>query len=109
MGRLIAALLILANVFCAASVAQAQSMCPDGSFVARGPCQLTPDGRYIDYSRRGNQMAPDGTFVPDYGRGVQMAPDGTFHPGGRNLTMCPDGSFVVGRCVMAPDGRFIGR
>ena len=29
------------------SMAQAQYMCPDGSYVAGTRCVLTPDGRYV--------------------------------------------------------------
>ena len=103
----------------------AQVMCPDGSFVARGPCTLCPDGSFIGGGGR-CQLAPDGSFIPEqriparrnpYGGytpeqvvAPQMAPDGTFHPGGRPLIMCPDGSFVVGtRCVLMPNGGFIGQ
>lgn len=92
-----------------ASTASAQVMCPDGSFVSRGPCVMCPDGSFIGGGAR-CQMAPNGRFVPETRQGPQMAPDGSFVPGGRGLTMCPDGSFVAGtRCVMTPNGRFVGQ
>jgi hypothetical protein len=92
-----------------ASTASAQVMCPNGSFVSRGPCVMCPDGSFIGGG--GNcQMAPNGQFVPQTRQGPQMAPDGSFVPGGRGMTMCPDGSFVAGtRCVMMPNGGFVGQ
>jgi len=118
-GLLVVSLLLVSgSVF-------AQVLCPDGSFVARGPCQLCPDGTFIGGSGR-CQIAPDGSFVPE-GRipahqtpsggfmpertlFPQIAPDRSFHQGGRQLTLCPDGTFVAGtRCVLAPNGRFVGQ
>ncbi len=92
-----------------ASTASAQVMCPDLSYVARGPCVMCPDGSYIGGGAR-CQMAPNGKFVPQTRQGPQMAPDLSFVPGGRGMTMCPDGSFVAGtRCVLAPNGRYVGK
>lgn len=93
----------------AASAASAQVMCPNGSFVSRGPCVMCADGSFVGGGGR-CQMASNGQFVPETRQGPQMAPDGSFVPGGRGLTMCPDGSFVAGtRCVMTPNGKFVGK
>lgn len=95
----------------ASAASHSQVMCPDGSFVSRAPCTMCPDGTFVGGSAS-CQMAPNGRFVaqdPHQPRSVQMAPDGSFVSGGRGIVMCPDGSFVAGtRCVMAPNGRFVG-
>jgi hypothetical protein len=87
---------------------QAQYVCPDGSSVASGPCTLCPNGRYIG-GGASCQLAPGGAFGPRSDTGPRLAPDGTFVPGGGPLTLCPDGTYVTGRCVVGPNGRFIGR
>jgi hypothetical protein len=86
------------------SVSQAQTLCPDGSFV-NGPCRMAPNGTFVG-SSGDIQMAPNGSFVAGTPR---MAPNGTFVGGNGQMTLCPDGSYVSGQCVMAPNGRFIGR
>lgn len=89
--------------------ALAQVMCPDGSFVSKGPCVICPDGTFIGGGGR-CQMAPNGQFVPETRQGPRMTPNGTFVQGGGGMVMCPDGSFVAGsRCVMTPNGRFVGQ
>ena len=92
-----------------ATASVAQVLCPDGSFVSRGPCVLCPDGSFIGGGGR-CQLAPNGQFVPKTSQGPQLAPDGTFVPGGRGMTLCPDGSFVSGsRCVLTTNGKFVGQ
>lgn len=102
----------LALVAFASTATYSQVMCPDGSFVSRGPCTMCPNGSFVG-GGAGCQLAPNGQFVAQDRQNPQppqMAPDGTFVSGGRGMTMCPDGSFVAGReCVMAPNGRFMGR
>jgi len=97
-----------AGVLGLAGTARAQAtLCPDGSWVDQGPCQICPDGSWIGAGSR-CVLTPSGTYVPDRGEDIQLAPDGTWVPGG-NKVQCPDGSWVVGtRCVMAPDGTWIG-
>jgi len=92
------------------SVASAPRMCPDGSYVSRGPCTMCPDGRYVGGGAQ-CQMAPDGSYVPRQGNSSpRMTPNGGYIQGGVGTTMCPDGSYVGGgRCVMAPNGRYVGR
>jgi hypothetical protein len=87
---------------------QAQYVCPDGSYVASGPCTLCPNGRYIG-GGASCQLAPGGVFGSRSDTGPRFAPDGTLVPGGGPLTLCPDGTYVTGRCVLGPNGRFIGR
>lgn len=94
------------------SAANSQVMCPDGSFVSSGPCTMCPNGSFVG-GGASCQLAPNGQFVaqdPRNPKPAQLAPDGSFVSGGRGMTMCPDGSFVAGsRCVMAPNGRFMGQ
>ena len=53
-------------------------------------------------------MCPDGSFVPGK-TGCRQLPNGTFVQGGRGTAQCPDGSVVGGsRCVLQPNGKFIG-
>jgi hypothetical protein len=88
--------------------ASAQTLCPDGSYVGRGPCQLCPDGRYVG-GGTGCELTPDGTYVPARRGGPKLAPDGSYVPGGDGVILCPDGSYVSGsRCVLAPDGSYVG-
>ena len=85
-----------------------QFMCPDGSYVSRGPCTLCPNGRYVGGGAT-CQLTPDGSYVPQTRGAPQIAPDGSFHPSGR-LILCPDGSYVTGtRCVLTPSGGYVGR
>lgn len=92
------------------AIAQAAYMCPDGSYVAQGPCTMCPNGRYVGGGAQ-CQMAPDGSYVPRQGNSMpRMAPDGSYVQGGGQMTMCPDGSHVAGsRCVMTPNGGYVGR
>ncbi len=98
--------------FVVSTTAYSQVMCPNGSFVSRGPCTMCPDGSFVG-GGASCQLAPNGQFVaqdPRNPRPAKMAPDGNFVSGGRGTTMCPDGSFVAGsRCVMAPNGKFVGQ
>jgi hypothetical protein len=86
---------------------QAQYVCPDGSSVASGPCTLCPNGRYIG-GGASCQLAPGGTFGPRPDSGLRLSPDGTFVPSGGSRTLCPDGTYVMGGCVLGPNGRYIG-
>jgi hypothetical protein len=108
MGKQSAAPLACLLLLASAGVSEAQTLGPDGSYVAYGPCTLCPDGRYIGGGGQ-CQLAPDGSYVPGTPRGPQLAPDGTYHPSGP-LTLCPDGSYVAGRqCVLMPNGTYVGR
>jgi hypothetical protein len=91
-------------------VALSQSrLCPDGSYVDRGPCKLCPDGKYIG-GGGACQITPKG----DYVRGNEntrpkIAPDGSYTSGGKQ-TLCPDGTYVAGhQCVLAPNGKYVGK
>jgi hypothetical protein len=88
----------------------AQVLCPDGSYVDRGPCRLCPDGSYIG-GGGGCRLAPDGSFVRERGRSSpQLAPDGSYVSGGGKIILCPDGTYVSGRrCVLAPNGTYVGK
>jgi hypothetical protein len=35
--------------------------CPDGTYVAKGPCKLCPNGKYV--SGKKCKLMPDGTYV----------------------------------------------
>jgi hypothetical protein len=90
------------------SLASAQTLCPDGSYVSNGPCQLCPDGSYIA-GGDACVLTPKGDYVPERPDGPRLAPDGTYVPGGAPTILCPDGSYVSGtRCVLAPDGSYLG-
>lgn len=78
-------------------------MCADGNYVS-GTCQMAPNGTFVGGRPT---MAPDGTFVPGTPR---MAPDGSYVGGSGRTIMCPDGSYVSGtRCVLAPNGKYVGQ
>lgn len=88
-------------------IAQASTMCPDGSFHADGICKMCPDGSFTTAPQC--VLAPSGRFVPGYGGGLKMTPDGNWIPNTGNMTLCPDGSYVPGaRCRLTPDGHYIG-
>lgn len=57
---------------------------------------LAPNGQFVGGGRNGNASP-------------RLAPNGQFVGGDKPMTMCPDGSFVAGQCVLAPNGRFVGR
>ena len=101
LGRAAAVALLLGS-------ARAADLCPDGSYVDRGPCQLCPDGSYVG-AGHGCGLAPDGSYVPNReGAFPRLAPDGSFVPGDGPTTLCPDGSYVSGRsCRLAPDGSYV--
>jgi hypothetical protein len=99
--------LVLALVVGAPETLTAQVICPSGSYVATGPCRICPDGTYVGGGAQ-CQLAPDGSYVPESRRGPQLAPNGSYQPGGP-LIMCPDGTYVVGqRCVLTPNGSYVG-
>lgn len=102
--------LVAVFYFSFGSVAQAQYMCPNGSYVSQGPCTLCPDGRYVGGGAR-CQIAPGGGYVPRQGNSSsQLAPNGNYIQGGRGMALCPDGSYVAGsRCILTPSGGYIGR
>lgn len=95
---------------CFSSVAQAAYICPDGSYVAQGPCTICPNGKYVGGGAQ-CQIAPDGTYVPRQRNATpQITPDGSYVQGGKKVTICPDGSYVAGsRCEITPSGGFVGR
>ena len=119
--RRFATLFVLLSI--ASGTAAAQTLCPDGTYVDRGPCQLCPNGKYIGGGGR-CALAPDGSYVrgnsepskveprtaPIRNDGPRLAPDGSYVGGGRGPTMCPDGSYVAAsRCVLAPNGKYVGK
>jgi hypothetical protein len=56
------------------------------------------------------RLTPKGTYVPEREGGPRLAPDGSWVPGGAPTRLCPDGSYVSGeRCVLAPDGSYVGK
>ncbi len=92
-----------------AAAAHAQYICPDGSYVAKGPCTICPDGSYIGSGAR-CAITPKGDYVEKTPAGPAITPDGDYVPGGRGITLCPDGTYVAGsRCVIMPDGSYRGR
>ena len=102
--------MIVAGITVLTAVSHASYLCPDGSYVAQGPCTLCPDGSYVGFGAR-CQLAPDGRYVPSQGNtSPRLAPDGTYIQGGAGMTLCPDGTYVPGtRCIMMPDGKYVGR
>ncbi len=102
-------LLLFVFLLSLTEISIAAVLCPDGSFVAQGPCTLCPDGTFIGGGAR-CQLAPNGQFVPETKQGPQLTPNGNFIPGGNGMVLCPDGNFVAGkRCVLTPSGGFIGQ
>ena len=79
-------------------------LCPDGTYVSGGQCNLNPDGSYTSGKR--STLCPDGTYVS--GGQCNLNPDGSYTSGKRS-TLCPDGTYVSGtRCNLMPDGSYIG-
>jgi hypothetical protein len=77
----------------AATIGVAQVLCPDGSYVDRGPCKMCPDGSYIGGGGT-CRIAPDGTYVRQRGSSSPLiAPNGTYVGGGGNTILCPDGTY----------------
>jgi hypothetical protein len=102
------ALVLAAAMAPAVSVADDAYLCPDGSYVSRGPCRLCSDGSYVSASSA-CVLAPDGGYHPKRAKPPQLTPEGTYVPGRGKLTLCPDGTYVAGsRCVLAPDGTYVG-
>jgi len=92
------------------AMAQQPVMCPDGSYVDRGPCTLCPNGSYIGSGGQ-CRLTPDGNQVrqPPSGAPPRLTPGGGFIEGGRGMTLCPNGQYVSGRsCRLMPDGSYIG-
>jgi hypothetical protein len=87
-----------------ASSADAQTRCPDGSYV-NGTCRIMPNGSYVG-SGDDIRMAPDGSYVTGQPR---LAPNGKYIGGEGPMTRCPDGSYVSGQCQLTPNGHYIGR
>jgi hypothetical protein len=83
-------------------------LCPDGTYVSRGPCRLCPDGSYVSASSA-CVLAPDGSYHPKGARPPQLTPEGDYVSGRGKTTLCPDGSYVSGsRCILTPDGTYVG-
>ena len=108
-------LISLVATLCTPFTTTAQSsrpkMCPDGSYVDRGPCKLCPDNTYIGGGGR-CKLTPNGGYVrqtPDAKQNPRLTPGGTYIESGRGRKLCPDGSYVAGkRCKLMPDGSYIG-
>ena len=85
------------------------SMCPDGSYVDRGPCKICPDGSYIGAGARCS-LAPDGNYTQQRSDNQpRITPKGGYISGDGPQKMCPDGSYVSGsRCKLTPNGTYIG-
>ncbi len=93
--------IILPLIFCATVLSvNAQTLCPDGSYIAGSSCSMTPKGTYVDGEP---QLAPDGTYV---GGEPSLAPDGSYVGGDPELA--PDGTYVGGDPLLAPDGSYVG-
>ena len=83
------------------STAWAGTLCPDGSFVASGSCQMTPNGGYVS----GNnpvQVAPNGAYTSGQ---PQMTPNGGY-VGQGPMMMCPDGSYSASGCQLQTNGKY---
>ena len=57
-----------------------------------------------------------GPVLPPNHPSLQVQPQPTWQmqqqpqrPQQPTMTLCPDGSYVYGQCVLAPNGRYIGR
>lgn len=88
------------------------AICPDGSYVDRGPCKICPDGKYIGAGGY-CQITPKGDYVRgDQNSAPRITPNGSYVSGtsGGSTTLCPDGSYVAGtQCVLAPNGKYVGK
>ena len=104
-------LILLGALFLFPADSIAVTLCPDGSYVDRGPCKLCPDGSYIGGGGSCN-LTPSGSYTrqnDNYNNSPRLAPSGKYIEGGRGMTMCPDGNYVAGsRCRLAPNGQYIG-
>ena len=91
------------------SVSAQTFMCPDGNYVSKGPCTLCPNGKYVGSGAQ-CQLTPSGSYVPKVeGKNPQLTPSGGYVQGGAPKTLCPDGTYVAGtRCVLAPNGKYVG-
>jgi len=110
------AAIVLGSVLATPAFAQGH-MCPNGTYVDKGPCKMCPDGSYI-----GNggscRLAPNGAYIrqqPDSNRPSlennrpRLSPGGSYIEGGRGMKLCPNGQYVAGsRCKLMPDGSYIG-
>ena len=65
-------ILSLVGACCLAGLANAQTLCPDGSWVGGDECRLAPDGSWVDDEPK---LAPDGSWV---GGEPELAPDGSW-------------------------------
>ena len=91
--------------------AQAQTLCPEDSYVGGNAFQLAADGSYVSGGAP-VQLAPDGSYTSGQPR---LAPNSSYVGGGTNEglgslgpTLCPAGTYVSGRCRLAPDGSYVG-
>jgi hypothetical protein len=37
-----------------------------------------------------------------------LTPKGNYVSGTGRMTMCPDGTYVLGKCKLAPNGKYLG-
>lgn len=82
--------------------------CPDGSYVASGPCQLCPNGQYVG-GGTGCQLTPNGSYVSRGSEPPRLMPNGSYVTGGQDSRLCPDGSYVAGTsCKLTPNGKYVG-
>lgn len=80
------------------------TLCPDGTYIASGYCQIAPDGSYVNGPA---VIAPDGSYVSGT---PTLAPNGKWVGGNGSTSICPDGSWVGGAsCVIAPNGTWVGQ
>lgn len=82
-------------------------LCPNGAYVARGPCTLCPDGGYVGAGTlcAGAQV---GTFAAPATRRTALSAPPARSSSIRTI-LCPDGSYVTGtRCVQTGTGRYTG-
>ena len=90
-------------IILASSMATASTLCPDGSYVDRGPCKLCPDGSYIGGG--GNcRLTPNGSYIRQSdNESPRLTLNGDYISGGSGMKLCPDGNYVSGsRCKLTP-------
>ena len=81
-------------------------LCPDGAYVARGPCTLCPDGRYIGAGALCAGV-PGGGYTPTSQKPPPLAPSTPSRPGATRTSTCPDGFITAGtRCVPVTSSRY---
>ena len=103
-GKMKFGISILAVVVSFTALAQAQTICPDGSYVSGSTCQIAPNGSYVSGGPP-PQIAPNGSYTSGTPR---ITPNGGYVGGRGAMTICPDGSYVTGSCHIAPNGKYVG-